>query len=173
VKLLPVLGALISLTLLPTGCNGRAPRANQVDVEVNKALARELFAALGRGDVSWLDEHYAEDFEIWTAGSLPFSGTSGKAAALEGMRGISAMFPTGIEFTIVAMAAEGDRVAIEAESHGVHISGKIYHNRYHFLMVARDGKITRFKEYMDTEHARDVLMSPPAGASPGAEAGGE
>ena len=64
----------------------------------------------------------------------------------------------GLEFTIRALTAEGERVAIEAESDGIHSSGARYHNQYHFLMTARDGKITGFKEYMDTEHAREVLV---------------
>jgi hypothetical protein len=56
------------------------------------------------------------------------------------------------------MTAEGERVAIEAEGLGTHASGKVYHQRYHFLLVIRDGKIKQLKEYFDTELARDVLM---------------
>ena len=130
--------------------------------ERNKALARELFAAMSRADVAKLDELYADDFELWTAGSLPFSGTRTKAQALEGMGLIADMFPDGIEFTILAMTAEGERVAIEAVCDGMHVSGVPYRNQYHFLMVARDGRIVRFKEYMDTGLAQDVLMRPPA-----------
>jgi ketosteroid isomerase-like protein len=127
----------------------------------NKALALDLFDAIERADVAKLDALYAPDFEIWTAGELPISGTRTRAQALEGMRMIAELFPGGLDFTIVAMTAEGDRVAIEAESEGVHVSGKPYHNRYHFLIVVRDGKIVRFKEYMDTLHAAEVLLAPP------------
>ena len=56
------------------------------------------------------------------------------------------------------MTAEGERVAIEAESYGRHINGKTYNNLYHFLMVIRDGKISELKEYMDTMHANEVLV---------------
>ena len=49
------------------------------------------------------------------------------------------------------------RVAIEAESYGRHKSGRVYSNQYHFLMRLRDGKVTEWKEYMDTMHANDVL----------------
>ena len=133
--------------------------------ERNKALARELFSAMSRADVAALDRLYADDFELWTAGSLPFSGARTKAQALEGMGMIAGMFPQGIAFTILAMTAEGERVAIEAVSEGVHVSGLPYRNLYHFLLEARDGRIVRFKEYMDTELARDVLMRPPADAT--------
>jgi ketosteroid isomerase-like protein len=66
-------------------------------------------------------------------------------------------FPQGIEFTIKHLTAEDDRVAVEAESHGVHVSGKVYHNYYHFLMLMRAGKLVRLKEYMDTELITEIL----------------
>ena len=130
--------------------------------ERNRAIVRELFAAISRADVEKLDELYADDFELWTAGSLPFSGTRTRAEALEGMRLIGGMFPQGITFTLGEMTAEGDRIAVEAESDGMHASGTRYHNVYHFLLVIRDGKVVRLKEYMDTLVAQDVLMRPPA-----------
>ncbi len=49
-------------------------------------------------------------------------------------------------------------MAVEAESHGEHASGRLYNNHYHFLMVIRGGKVQEFKEYLDTEHAREVLV---------------
>ena len=56
------------------------------------------------------------------------------------------------------MVAEGDSVAIEAHSAGKTFRGDQYAQEYHFVMRARDGKITEWKEYMDTEHARKVLV---------------
>ena len=133
--------------------------------EKNKELARVFLDALSRADAELARELYAEDFQLWTAGSLPFSGTSNKAEALEGMKMIGSMFPDGLQFTILETTAEGDRVAIEAESKGVAASGVPYHNLYHFLMVVRDGRIHRFKEYMDTMHANEVLVESMASAS--------
>jgi len=126
--------------------------------ERNRQIAREFFDAITRADVARLDQLYADDFELWTAGSLPFSGSHDKAQALEGMKMIASMFPRGLRFTITAMTVEGERVAIEAESDGVHASGRPYHNQYHFLMIVRDGRIRKFKEYMDTAHASEVLV---------------
>ena len=101
---------------------------------------------------------YADDFEIWTAGTLPFSGSSNKAQALEGMPAVLGLFPEGLEFTVDALTAEGGRVAIEAHSQGITAQGVPYQQQYHFLMEVRDGQIIRFKEYMDTELARRVLV---------------
>ena len=50
-------------------------------------------------------------------------------------------------------------VAIEAEGHGRHASGQNYDQKYHFLLVIRDGKVAEMKEYFDTEHARQVLLT--------------
>lgn len=127
-------------------------------VAANKKVAEEFFAALNRADSAAIAGLYAEDGVVWTAGTLPFSGTHTRAEIVGGMDAILAPFPDGLKFTIKNLTAEGDRVAIEAESYGRHASGKIYNNQYHFLMILRDGRIVQFKEYLDTMHAKDVLV---------------
>ena len=67
------------------------------------------------------------------------------------------VFPQGLQFTVLDMVAEGDKVAVEAVSEGEHASGQTYSNEYHFLFEFRDGKLLRLKEYMDTEMVTDVL----------------
>ncbi len=134
--------------------------------ERQRAVVVEFFTAISNADVAKLDELYAEDFEVWTAGSMPFSGTSGKAQALDGMKMIGGMFPDGLEFTILETTVEGERVAVEAVSDGMHVSGKRYHQQYHFLLVVRDGKIHRLREYMDTQHAQEVLVDAMAEPQP-------
>lgn len=70
-------------------------------------------------------------------------------------------FETELELTIHSITAEGDRVALEAESRGIlSESGKLYNNHYHFLFEMRDGRIQRIREYMDTHHVNDVLPLP-------------
>jgi hypothetical protein len=125
--------------------------------EDNKGLARRMIQALSDADVDFIMENYAEDFQIWTAGSLPFSGTGDRASAVAAMPTVLSLFPSGLRFSIVEMTAEGDRVAIEATSTGTTALDREYKQQYHFLMRVRDGKIVEWKEYMDTEHARKVL----------------
>jgi ketosteroid isomerase-like protein len=129
-----------------------------VGIEANKQLAREFIEALGRADTEWVLAHYADDMVMWTAGSLAISGTRTKAEIGPLMDGILGAFPEGLRFTVKSLTAEEDRVAIEAESHGIHASGKTYRNDYHFLMRIRDGQIVEFKEYLDTLHAQEVLL---------------
>ncbi|MDG2332916.1 MAG: nuclear transport factor 2 family protein [Myxococcota bacterium] len=126
--------------------------------EENKELARRLIRALSQADTEFVREHYSSDFKLWVTGSLPFSGTNDKAGALHSMPQVLGLFPDGIEFRIEAMTAEGERVAIEATGRGRTIRGDLYEQEYHFLMRALDGKIVEWKEYMDTEHARKVLV---------------
>ncbi len=126
--------------------------------EENKELAKRMIAALSSADVDFVKEHYAEDFELWVTGSLPFSGSNDKAGAVASMPEVLGLFPEGIEFQIKAMTAEGDRVAIEATGKGKTFRGDLYQQEYHFLMRVRGGKIIQWKEYMDTEHARKVLI---------------
>lgn len=158
--------ALLLVATLASACAHRgrhhgcrhACSAGRIQSAQTRQLAYELFEALNAGNVERLDELYADDFELWTAGSMPISGTSNKQQALAGMKMIDSAFPAGIVFGITAMTVEGNRAAIEALSNGVHASGLAYHNQYHFLMVARDGQIVSFREYMDTMHANQVLI---------------
>jgi hypothetical protein len=123
----------------------------------NKALARRFVDAISRADVDAIVAAYAPDGSCWTSGTMPISGTFGVDRVAAASRGVLTVFPEGLRFTIHALTAEGDRVAIEAESYGKHVSGKIYNNKYHFVLRARGGKIVEWREYMDTMHANDVL----------------
>jgi len=125
--------------------------------EGNKERVRQWFDTLSRGDVEALLQGYAEDAEIWTAGSTLISGSRSKEQARKDAGSILEVFPQGLRFEIKAMTAEGERVAVEAESHGLHASGEIYHNQYHFLFVFRDGLLVQLREYMDTELVTQVL----------------
>jgi ketosteroid isomerase-like protein len=123
----------------------------------NKQLAQTFFDFLNRGDVPAMLDAYADDGFCQTMGNTLISGVFSKAQIAAAAGGIFQVFPQGIRFTIKAMTAEGERVAVEAESEGLHVSGKLYSNQYHFLMRFRDGKLVEFKEYMDTERVTDIL----------------
>lgn len=58
----------------------------------------------------------------------------------------------GLRMTIKSMIAEGDSVAIEAESLGELKNGRVYNQQYHILISVRDGKISAVREYLDTQH---------------------
>ena len=123
----------------------------------NKRRVEDFFDALNRGDVAALVAAYADDGQLTTMGGTLISGTYSKAQIQAAAGGIFEAFPQGLRFFVKAMTAEGERVAVEAESDGLHASGQRYSNQYHFLFRFRDGKVVELKEYMDTERVTDIL----------------
>jgi len=65
-------------------------------------------------------------------------------------------FPGGLNMTIKRMTAEEDRVAIEAESHARHVSGRTTTTVPH-PDAATGGQIVEWREYMDTMQANAVI----------------
>ncbi len=125
----------------------------------NRRLTQEFFEALSRGDVAAIVDAYDDEGSCWTSGRTLISGTLSKEQIRAGAGAVLETFPEGLAFTIHAMTAEGERVAVEAESRGRHASGAIYNNHYHFLLEFRRGKLLRLKEYMDTELVTDILCN--------------
>jgi len=130
----------------------------KAEIEANKQIARDFMEAMSSGEAERILALYSDDVSVWTAGSLPFSGLHDRREVAALCEGLLGAFPEGLRFSIQAMTAEGERVAIEAEGLGTHASGQVYHQRYHFLLVIRDGKIAQMKEYFDTELTREVLL---------------
>lgn len=126
-------------------------------IEDNKQRVLDFFDALNAADGERIAAAYAPDGSCWTSGNTLISGTLSRDQIVAGSAAVLEVFPQGLVFTVHAMTAEGERVAVEAESRGVHVSGSEYNNLYHFLFEFRDGKLLRLKEYMDTELITDVL----------------
>ena len=98
------------------------------DIEKNKQLARDLVDAMNRADTLWFLDNYADDVLVWTMGNTVISGKYSKDQVAAFADSIFDVFPNGIKFTIHGMVAEGDTVAMETESYGIHVSGKKYNN---------------------------------------------
>jgi ketosteroid isomerase-like protein len=129
------------------------------NVEHNKRLAKAFIDGVSEGNVDAMMNCLHDDGAIETMGKTLISGVNDKKT----VRGLATLvqdaFPKGIKLTISNLIGENDTVAVEAESLGTHSSGKIYNNKYHFLMRFRDGKIIYMKEYLDTEHVTEVLCN--------------
>lgn len=131
---------------------------SKVILKENKELVCKVMAAISDADWKFVEDTFAEEASIWVAGEMPISGTHTKDFVRSLGEGNKVSFPNGLSLKPKAMTAEGDRVAIEAETLGKHASGKTYNNHFHFMMVIRDGKIYEWKEYMDTKHASLVFF---------------
>ncbi len=128
-----------------------------MSAENNKQLVRKLFEEMNTGDIHKYLALLPDDYTHTIPGKSAFAGTRTKAQMVEELQGTGAMFPKGLKITIKGMIAEGDRVAVEAESYGETTAGTVYNNEYHWLFEIRDGKIQSAREYMDTAHALEVF----------------
>lgn len=133
-------------------------------IEENKQVVARFWQAFSVGDqettLALLDD---DDFSWWILGDksvFPIAGSMNKAQFAALLSNVSANAPNGLTMTPKAWTAEGDRVALEAESYGVMANGKLYNNHYHFLHIVRNGKLCAVKEYLDTIHANAVLCNP-------------
>ena len=132
-----------------------------MSAEDNKKTVLSFFENLSAGKVDAMLTAMS-DSATWTVMGKPenfaLAGTKTKEQFGELFRGIGAALPKGLRVTPKALTAEGNRVAVEAESYGEHANGKVYNNQYHFLIEVQNGKIQAVREYLDTIHAKDVLL---------------
>jgi ketosteroid isomerase-like protein len=131
---------------------GTAIGAGKVmSTEENRKTALKMMASMSAGG---LDESIlTEDVSWW----VPGRGTVTKAEFKGMSDGFRSMLDGPFSLTVKGVTAEGDRVAVEAESYGKLKNGKIYNNTYHFLFLFRDGTIYQAKEYNDSQHAAETF----------------
>ncbi len=94
----------------------------------NKTLVTNFFTALNAGDVDAIVNAYADDGSVQTMGSTLISGTFRKPQIAASAGAIYEVFPKGLQFKVLDMVAEGEKVAVEAVSEGEHASGQTYSN---------------------------------------------
>ncbi len=125
-----------------------------------KAVVQEYLAVFSRGDVDGVLAAMTDDATWWVSGTIEgMSGTYTKQAFGPLMAGAAALYrERALRITPNSMIAEGDRVAVEAESFATMADGRAYQNRYHFVFEIADGKVRRVREYMDTIHARETFF---------------
>ena len=126
-------------------------------IKKNKELVQEFFNLLSSGSEKYLD-FYNDESVIWTAGENAIGGSRSKSEVVGFAKSVLDSFPEGITFNVVNLVAENDYVAAEVAGSAMHVSGKPYNNKYHFLLKIKDNEILELKEYMDTQLAAKVLL---------------
>lgn len=91
-------------------------------------------------------------------GGLPISGEMDKTGIVELMQNVRELVVDRLQMMPKSWTIAGNRVAVEVESLAELKNGKHYNNLYHYLMVFRNGKIARIKEYGDTDQVRRVFF---------------
>src|SRR5690606_30900781 len=98
-----------------------------MSIESNKQLIENYFAATNRGDEQEILTFLADDFLFESMLQAPkqFNFSWGREEFAAAPKNMSAMMHKPIKIWIEGMIGEGDKVAVEAKSHGEMKSGKI------------------------------------------------
>ena len=114
-------------------------------------LAREFFAAIGRGDIN--DSLVTPDFRAWilTSGDIDLARFTG------GIRALAAAVKGDLVYEISSLTAEDDRVVAEVRSDWELVNGQRAQNRHVFLFTLREGRVAAMSEYMDPVVPRETL----------------
>jgi ketosteroid isomerase-like protein len=137
-----------------------------MSLDANKRLVREFLDHYAHARYDAALAMLAPDARWWIPGhpqEFPAAGWADKPTVERRLAANLKLLPHGIEISVGDMTAEGERVAVEAESKAKLVNGTLYHNRYHFLFVVRDGRIHAVKEYLDTLHVMNTLGNARAG----------
>jgi len=130
-----------------------------VSTEQNRATVERFYALMNERRFEEMWQLFSVD-ATWSGGGNPPEKVSPIAKMKEIIVDPMPIFVTGgIDFTVHAMTAEGDRVAAEVSSHAELTTGAVYANQYHMLFGFRGAEIVEVKEYNDTLHAREVFGS--------------
>jgi uncharacterized protein len=120
----------------------------------NVELTQQIFKAFEEGNLQFLLSLLAEDVEWQVAGSREHTPLAGK---YHGAEQVAEIFRTVSEFLELKQfqpqefVAQGDRVVVFGHAVGYMLpTDRAVEYDWVHLYTLRDGKITKFKEYLDT-----------------------
>jgi ketosteroid isomerase-like protein len=118
-------------------------------IEQNKQVVMDWFDAVNRGDEDAILAMTTDDFGFMTMARAPewllYHWTRHEFAKVPST--MSQVLTAPIQLKINDVTAEGERVAVEAETDSLMLNGKRYNNAYHFVFKVRDGKLYEVREY--------------------------
>lgn len=123
-----------------------------MSTEQNVRTVKDFFAAMGKGDGEALLALVAEDIEWIIPGKdWPLAGTyRGQAGLARLVKTASGSMETSTEPR--EFVAQGDRVLVVGFASGkVKATNKPFEDDWVFAITVRDGKLTRVREYVDTQ----------------------
>lgn len=123
----------------------------------NRKIVEAFWDAFSAGRMEEAMGQMADDATWWVLGTTVLSGKYSKQEFVQLLEKVGGLLPHGLTVTPLSFTCEGDRVAMEAVSHGEVSNGRTYKNTYHFLHVLREGKLVEIKEYLDTEHVTEIF----------------
>lgn len=127
----------------------------------NKAAVARFLQTFSEGNVERTVGALTDDATWWVSGGIDgMSGSYDKEGFGKLIAGVADVYVAPLRITPTSMVAEGDKVAVEADSYAELKNGRIYDPRCHFLFgVAPDGRIATVHEYLDTKLAHDIFFA--------------
>jgi ketosteroid isomerase-like protein len=136
-----------------------------MSIEKNVQVVKDLFAAMGSGDKQRLLSLVVEDVEWIVPGEdWPLAGTHRGHAGLadllqKAFEMVEISYPEPPEFV-----AQGDRVLVVGVATGkIKATNKPFKDNWVFDITVRNGKVTKIREYIDTQalaRANEMDASP-------------
>ena len=123
-----------------------------MSTEQNVQTVKDFFAAIGRGDREALLALVAEDIEWIIPGEdWPLAGTHrGHAGLADLLETASKTMETSTEPR--EYVAQGDRVLVVGVATGkIKATNKPFKDDWVFAITVRNGKVTKIREYIDTQ----------------------
>jgi ketosteroid isomerase-like protein len=123
-----------------------------MSIEKNIQTVKDFFAAIGRGDREDLLALVAEDIEWIIPGEdWPLAGTRrGHAGLADLLETASKKMETSTEPR--EYVAQGDRVLVVGVATGkIKATNKPFKDDWVFAITVRNGKVTKIREYIDTQ----------------------
>jgi uncharacterized protein len=133
-----------------------------MNIEANKAVVNQFCELLSAGQTQAIADLMTDDVNYWIVGRkevVRSSGDHSKAGIKRILDLMRERMHEPLQFTAKSMIGEGDHVALEAESYGKLLNGRVYNNQYHIHFELRDGKIAAVREYLDTQHAHEIWFA--------------
>jgi ketosteroid isomerase-like protein len=135
-----------------------------LDVERNVRVARGIYEALTRGDLTVVLDHFHDDavLEVYGPESIPFAGV------YQGRGGLEAFFQVVGHHTerpserhvpeVHELIAQGNKVvAIGVDRVCGRATARTYESWWVHVIELRDGRVTRVREYIDTAAATEAF----------------
>ncbi len=128
----------------------------------NKQMIRDAFEAWSRGDGRVFFKLVADDVRWTVIGSTPISRTYNSKREFRSALGAMADHLAS-ELKVVPrdFIADGDKVAVQFESHAAGKNGSAYDQTYCWVLRLAEGKVREVVAYLDTEMVTK-LFAPPA-----------
>ncbi|MGW2049894.1 nuclear transport factor 2 family protein [Streptomyces sp. NPDC001858] len=128
----------------------------------NTDVVLSFFESFNAGDAEAAFALLDDQAVWWVPGKpdrFPLAGDYDKRRLVQLLGAVGQTMPNGVELKVTSTTAQDDRVVVDAESHGVSAADKVYDQRIVYVFQLRDEKIVRVREYLDTIHAVDVLVT--------------